>query len=153
MPSIYVVVGPHLVSATSLLHKNAGGGGDWSCVIVGRGFSAENDARIRRSSAPGECPAAAVRLVFSGPSFYFVVVPCVVHETSFYSAPCNCVFAGFVVVVRWVMKFDGFGCTLAVFCGTLFYKPSVRSDGGSCSSYPYPLHHVHFKVGSVLLAR
>lgn len=23
------------------------------------------------------------------------------------------------------MKFDGFGCTLAVFCGTLFYKPSV----------------------------
>lgn len=24
------------------------------------------------------------------------------------------------------MKFDGFGCTLAVFCGTLFYKPSVR---------------------------
>eukprot|EP00903_Cladosiphon_okamuranus_P016933 g15609.t1 len=30
----------------------------------------------------------------------------------------------FVVAVRWVMKFDGFGCTLAVFCGTLFYKPS-----------------------------
>lgn len=34
--------------------------------------------------------------------------------------------SGFVVAVRWVMKFDGFGCTLAVFCGTLFYKPSVR---------------------------
>lgn len=23
------------------------------------------------------------------------------------------------------MKYDGFGCSLAVFCGTLFYKPSV----------------------------
>ncbi|CAM9501005.1 unnamed protein product, partial [Ectocarpus sp. 12 AP-2014] len=30
----------------------------------------------------------------------------------------------FVVAVRWVMKYDGFGCSLAVFCGTLFYKPS-----------------------------
>lgn len=42
--------------------------------------------------------------------------------------------SGFVVVMRWVMTFDGFGCNLAVLCGTLFFRSSVSNSYDSMLS-------------------